>query len=79
MVIAIYFPKFLESETAVVNRGAHLGINHTETDVGVKEAQHMAIAFVKSADVLGPKLIFVTGLVIFVTAVARLVCPDLLG
>ena len=29
--------------------------------------------------VLGPKLIFVTGLVIFVTAVARLVCPDLLG
>ena len=28
---------------------------------------------------LGPKLIFVTGLVIFVTAVARLVCPDLLG
>ena len=30
-------------------------------------------------DVLGPKLIFVTGLVMFVTAVARLVCPDLLG
>ena len=29
--------------------------------------------------VLGPKLIFVTGLVKFVTAVARLVCPDLLG
>ena len=29
--------------------------------------------------VLGPKLFFVTGLVIFVTAVARLVCPDLLG
>ena len=29
--------------------------------------------------VLGPKLIFVTGLVIFVTAVAILVCPDLLG
>ena len=28
---------------------------------------------------LGPKLIFVTGLVNFVTAVARLVCPDLLG
>ena len=32
-----------------------------------------------AADVLGPELIFVTGLVIFVTAVARLVCPDLLG
>ena len=30
-------------------------------------------------DVLGPKLFFVTGLVIFVAAVARLVCPDLLG
>ena len=29
--------------------------------------------------ILGPKLIFVTGLVTFVTAVARLVCPDLLG
>ena len=29
--------------------------------------------------VLGPKLFFVTGLVIFVTAVARLDCPDLLG
>ena len=29
--------------------------------------------------VLGPKLFFVTGLVISVTAVARLVCPDLLG
>ena len=28
--------------------------------------------------ILGPKLIFVTGLVKFVTAVARLVCPDLL-
>ena len=28
---------------------------------------------------LGPKLFFVTGLVIFITAVARLVCPDLLG
>ena len=28
---------------------------------------------------LGPKLIFVTGLEIFVTAVARLVCPDLHG
>ena len=28
---------------------------------------------------LGPKLIFVAGLVILVTAVARLVCPDLLG
>ena len=30
-------------------------------------------------DVLGPKIFFVTGLVIFATAVARLVCPDLLG
>ena len=29
--------------------------------------------------VLGPKLFFVTGLVKFATAVARLVCPDLLG
>ena len=29
--------------------------------------------------VLGPKLFFVTGLVIFAIAVARLVCPDLLG
>ena len=29
--------------------------------------------------VLGTKLIFVTGLVKFVTAVARLVCPDQLG
>ena len=29
--------------------------------------------------VLGPKLFFVTGLVIFVTAEARLVCPNLLG
>ena len=29
--------------------------------------------------ILGPKLFFVTGLVIFATAVARLVCPDLLG
>ena len=28
---------------------------------------------------LGPKLFFVTGLVTFVTAVARLVCPDLIG
>ena len=29
--------------------------------------------------VLGLKLFFVTGFGIFVTAVARLVCPDLLG
>ena len=29
--------------------------------------------------ILGPKLFFVRGLVIFVTAVARLVCLDLLG
>ena len=29
--------------------------------------------------VLGPELIFVIGLVKFVIAVARLVCPDLLG
>ena len=29
--------------------------------------------------ILGPKLFFVTGLVIFVTAVARLVFQDLLG
>ena len=29
--------------------------------------------------ILGPELIFVTGFVKFVTAVARLVCPDLLG
>ena len=29
--------------------------------------------------VLDPKLFFVTGLVIFATAVASLVCPDLLG
>ena len=32
-----------------------------------------------SHDITGPKLFFVTGLVIFVTTVARLVCPDLLG
>ena len=31
------------------------------------------------ATVLGLKLFFVTGLVIFATAVARLLCPDLLG
>ena len=31
------------------------------------------------SSVLGPKLIFVTGLVKFITGVARLVCPDLLG
>ena len=31
------------------------------------------------AIVLGPELIFVTGLVTFVTAVVRLVCPNLLG
>ena len=35
--------------------------------------------FEVAGSVLGPKLIFVTGLVKFVTAVARLVCPDLLG
>ena len=29
--------------------------------------------------ILGPKLFFVTGLVIFITVIARLVCPDLLG
>ena len=34
---------------------------------------------VNNFDVLGPKLFFVTGLVIYVTAAARLVCPDLLG
>ena len=28
---------------------------------------------------LGPELIFVTGVVTFVNAVARLICPDLLG
>ena len=33
----------------------------------------------KEREILGPKLFFVTGLVIFATAVARLVCPDLLG
>ena len=32
-----------------------------------------------SKSILGPKLFFVTGLVLFVTAEARLVCPDLLG
>ena len=35
--------------------------------------------FTRSLGILGPKLFFVTGLVIFVTAIARLVCPDLLG
>ena len=35
--------------------------------------------FQPKAHILGPKLFFVTGLVIFVTAAARLVCPDLLG
>ena len=34
---------------------------------------------ISSEGVLGPKLFFVTGLVMFATAVARLVCPDLLG
>ena len=29
--------------------------------------------------ILGPKLFFVTGLVIFIAAVARPDCPDLLG
>ena len=33
----------------------------------------------QDTQVLGPKLFFVAGLVIFATAVARLVCPDLLG
>ena len=33
----------------------------------------------KNPVLLGPKLIFVTGFVKFVGAVARLVCPDLLG
>ena len=33
----------------------------------------------RPGDVLDPKLIFVTGLEIFITAVARLVCPYLLG
>ena len=31
------------------------------------------------AKMVGSKLFFVTGLVIFITAVARLDCPDLLG
>ena len=34
---------------------------------------------VTSQFILGPKIFFVTGLVIFATALARLVCPDLLG
>ena len=37
------------------------------------------IIIVECSNVLGPKLIFVTGLVKFVTAVARSVYPDLLG
>ena len=37
------------------------------------------IFYFNGVRVLGPKLFFVTGLVIFATAVARLVCPDLLG
>ena len=38
-----------------------------------------AFIFLIITHLLGPKLIFVTGLVIFVTPVARLVYPDLLG
>ena len=37
------------------------------------------LSSIKGVEILGPKLFFVTGLVIFATAVARLVCPDLLG
>ena len=35
-------------------------------------------AHIAGVGILGPKLFFVTGLVKFVTVVARLVCPDLL-
>ena len=48
------------------------------TDVG-KNLINVEKTKKATTKVLGPKLFFVTDLVQFVTAVARLVCPDLLG
>ena len=50
-----------------------------EASDDAKSNIYNVIPFDRRRDLLGPKLFFVTGLVIFVTAVARLVCPDLLG
>ena len=53
------------------------GMQATTQGTTIKEQEQHYI-FIR-IHVLGPKLFFVTGLVIFVTPVARLVCPDLLG
>ena len=65
--------RLLSSEAAshaAVNTGHSKSYNHN------KLMKYLTNFWYK---VLGPKLIFVTGLVKFVTALARLVCPDLLG
>ena len=40
---------------------------------------HMQVDVFSQIIILATELIFVTGLVKFVTVVARLVCPDMLG
>ena len=45
----------------------------------IKILSHVSVFVSMSVCLLGPELIFVTGLVKFVTAVARLVCLDLFG
>ena len=50
-------------------------LSKTKKVTVVKQDSHIGCC----CKILGPKLIFVIGSVKFVTAVARLVCPDLLG
>ena len=46
----------------------------------MRERDCVGVVAVKCGwEAVGPRLIFVTGLVKFVTIVATLVCPDLLG
>ena len=52
---------------------------HVEERINVKRKGDQPMAHRSIEEILGPKLFFVTGLVIFGTAVTRLVCPDLLG
>ena len=52
---------------------------HTNTLLNYHRGADMYDILNYVSSLLGPKLIFVTGFVKFVTAVARLVCPDLLG
>ena len=75
MQIESYVRRGEENERQIELRTIEPGRAYSVDALGKK----VKVLKVNFGYVLGPKLFFVTGLVIFTTAVARLVCLDLLG